>query len=339
MKRWNFGLIGCGSIAEFHMSAIRELDHARLAMVSDRKRARAEEIGEREQCRWVTDYTELLASPEVDIVCLTTSSGTHASIGMEVLQAGKHLLVEKPMAMTAEEAEQMNRLAAEKGLVIGVISQRRFEPQHQYTYEAVRSGKLGRLLMVEAGCPFYRTQEYYDSAPWRGTVDQDGGAVMNQGIHTIDLMLWIAGGVKSVFAKAATKTHRMEAEDIGAALLEFENGAFGQYLASTSLQPGFPPYLRVYGEHGAIKVEGTSIVHWSVPDLPEPKLDSDGSSGGGASDPLSIPNLYHRMQIADFLAALSEGRAPAVTGEDGMQAVRLVQAIYCSAQEGKEITL
>ena len=339
MKVWNFGVIGCGSISEFHLSAIRDLASARLAAISDRKPARAAEIAEREGCEWTTDYRELLARTDVDVICLTTSSGSHASIGMDVLRAGKHLIVEKPIAMSAAEAARMNALATGRGLVIGVISQRRFEPQHAHAYAAVRSGKLGRLLMIEAGCPFYRTQEYYEEAPWRGTLDQDGGAVMNQGIHMVDMMLWIGGDARSVYAKAATRTHDMEAPDIAAAVLEFESGAYGLFTASTSLLPGFPPYLRIYGEYGAIKIEGTSILHWSVPDTPAPELAGDGSAGGGASTPLAISMDYHRMQIADFLDALSEGRLPLVTGEDGERAVRVVEAIHRSAVEGKEIRL
>lgn len=338
MKLWNFGLIGCGGIAEFHLSAIRELPNTRLAAIADRKPAKASEIAAREHCEWTTNVSELLARPDVDIVCLTTSSGTHASIGMEVLQAGKHLLVEKPMAMTAADAARMNRLAAERGLAIGVISQRRFEPQHKLAHEAVSEGRLGRLLMIEAGCPFYRTQDYYDSAPWRGTIDQDGGAVMNQGIHMLDMMLWFGGAVRTVYAKKATKTHRMEAEDIGAALLEFESGAFGTFMASTSLQPGFDTFIRVYGEHGAIKIEGSAITHWSVPCVPEPKLDAGALPGGGSSVPLAISTEYHRMQIAEFVEALGEGRRPLVTGEDGERAVQVVEAMYRSSADGKEIS-
>ncbi|MBB6734318.1 Gfo/Idh/MocA family protein [Cohnella zeiphila] len=338
MKReWTLGLIGCGAIADFHLMAIRELPGARLAMVSDRKPARAAEIGIREACGWTTDYRELLARPEIDIVCVTTASGSHAQIGMEVLEAGKHLAVEKPMAMTADDADRMNRLAAERGLTIAVISQRRFEPQHRIAHRLVAEGSLGKLLLIEAGCPFYRLQSYYDSAGWRGTVAHDGGAILNQGIHTLDLMLWFGGGVRTVYAKTATRTHRMEAEDIGTALMEFENGAFGTFTASTSLQPGFDPYLRLYGENGTIKLEGTRIVHWTVPGVPEPDLETDEGSGGGVSHPLSISNKYHREQLADLLASLSEGRKPFVTGQDGWQAVRVVQAMYRSAREGGEI--
>jgi len=339
MKAWSFGVIGLGSVSEFHLAAIRELASARLAAVSGRKPARAAEIAAREGCEWTTDYRELLARSDVEVICLTTSSGSHAAIGMDVLRAGKHLIVEKPIAMTAEEAASMNALAAERGLMIGVISQRRFEPQHAHAYAAVRSGKLGRLLMIESGCPFYRTQQYFEEAPWRGTLDQDGGAVMNQGIHMVDMMLWMGGGARSVYAKAATRTHDIEAPDIAAAVLEFESGAYGLFTASTSLQPGFPPYLRIYGERGAVKIEGTSITHWSVPDMPEPEFAADGTTGGGASVPLAISMDYHRMQIADFIDALTEGRPPLVTGEDGERAVRVVEAIHRSASEGKEIRL
>ncbi|CAM3616972.1 Gfo/Idh/MocA family protein [Marinicrinis lubricantis] len=340
MKKWNFGLIGCGSIGDFHMQAIHELDHAELVMVCARKQERAQEVGSRERCDWTTDIDELLVRPDVDIVTVTTSSGSHAEIGMKVLEAGKHLMVEKPMAMNAEDAERMIRMAEQKGLTIAVVSQRRFEPQHMAAYEAVISGKLGKLLMIEASCPFYRDQSYYDSAAWRGTIDQDGGAMMNQGIHSLDLMLWVSGSaVRTVYGKTATRTHQMEAEDIGAALLQFENGTLGSFKASTSIVPGFPPALTVYGEHGTVKVEGASITHWSVPGMPEPQLSSESGAGGGVSDPKSISTEYHRLQIADMLDALSDGREPMITGRDGAAAVRVIEAIYRSSKEGKEIIL
>lgn len=338
MRTWSFGLIGCGAIADFHLAAIRELPNARLAMVSDRKRARADEIGSREGCGRTTDYRELLARPDIDIVCVTTSSGSHAAIGLEALEAGKHLVVEKPMAMKADEAARLNEAAAARGLTICVVSQRRFEPQHLLIARLLAEGRLGRLLLLEAGCPFYRTQDYYDSAAWRGTIDGDGGAIMNQGIHSLDLLLWFGGDVRSVYAKTATRAHDMEAEDIGAALLTFDSGAFGTFVSSTCLQPGFEPYVHLYGERGAIKLQSARIVHWTVPGVPEPEPEAaDGGTGGGVRSPLSISNQYHRDQLAELLEALGQGREPLVTGRDGWNAVRVASAMYRSAEEGREI--
>jgi UDP-N-acetyl-2-amino-2-deoxyglucuronate dehydrogenase len=338
-KIWHFGVIGLGGISELHIEAIKGIEEARLTMVSDRKITKAREVGQREQCAWTTDYTEMLSNPDLDVVCVTTSSGSHAPIGVEVIKAGKHLLIEKPMAMTTAEAEQMLRLAKANGVMISVVSQRRFEPQHMIVHDVIKQGRIGKLLLIEIACPFFRSQDYYDSADWRGTVDQDGGVLMNQGIHSIDLMLWLGGRIQTVYGKTATQTHRMEAEDIGLALLKFADGAFGTIMFSTSMRPGFPPIMNIYGEKGTIKIEGTTIVHWTVPDVPKPEAQEPSTLGGGVSDPREISNVLHKMQIAEMIAALKDGQSPKVDGRDGWRAVRLVQAIYRSAEEGKEVSL
>lgn len=339
MKTWGFALIGCGAIADFHLQAIREMEGARLVAVASRNERKARTVGEREGCKWTTDYRELLSDPEVDIVCVTTSSGSHGTIGVDVLEARKHLVVEKPIAMSTREADRLIQTAEANGLYLSVVSQRRFERQHQIVKRVLANGGIGNLLLVETACPFYRTQEYYDSSEWRGTLAHDGGALMNQGIHAIDLMLWMTGPVRSVFGKTATQTHRMEAEDIGLALLTFENGAYGTLLSSTSIRPGFSPSLSFYGETGAIKLEGTNITHWTVPGVPPPQLDGQRGDGAGVTDPRNIPSEYHKMQLIDFVNALSEGRRPSVTAHEGRAAVKLIEAIYQSNTTGREIRL
>jgi predicted dehydrogenase len=335
----NIAVLGSGTIAQFHIRAIREIPSARLVAISSRRAERARETAEREGCAWTADHRELLRRPDVEVVHVTTSSGSHAPIALEALEAGKHVLVEKPMAMTSEDATRLIRKAAEKRLTLGVVSQRRFEEQHVCTKRVLEEGRLGKLLLVEAACPFYRSQEYYDSAEWRGTAAADGGAFMNQAIHSADLLLWLAGPARNVYGKTATRTHRIEAEDVGLALLAFANGAFGSFLASTSTQPGFPPTLALYGEKGTIKIEGTTIAHWTVPDIPKPALADPGTTGAGIRDPKAIGHLHHRLQIEDMLEAVSRGGNPAVTGEDGRRAVALVEGIYRSSATGRPVDL
>lgn len=338
MKTWGIGIIGCGSIADFHMAAIREIAQAKLCCVSSRKERRAREAAAREGCAWTTDYRELLARPEVELVCVTTSSGSHGRVGADVLRAGKHLLVEKPMAMTAEEAELLIRLAEERGVAVSVVSQNRMKPVYRTVKKLIDEGKLGKLLLLEVRTPYLRTQAYYDSADWRGTLAEDGGALMNQGIHAIDLLLWMGGGVRAVYGKTATQTHAMEAEDMGLAIVQFQSGALGTILASTSIQPGFPQSVHLYGEQGTVAIEGETIVHWTVPDVPQPDIASAGLHSG-ASDPLRISHEYHKWQIADMLESIGGGRKPAITGADGRNAVRLIHAIYDSSRNGKEILI
>ena len=169
MKTRAIAVIGSGSIADQHLGAIKEIGHARVAGVYSRSEAKARKTGEREKCLWTTDYKELLRNPEVDIVDIVTSSGSHASITQEALEAGKHVLVEKPMAMRSVEADRLLALAKSKGLTLGVVSQRRFEDQHQAVKKIVDSGAIGKLLLAEVSCPYFRDQAYYDSESWRGT--------------------------------------------------------------------------------------------------------------------------------------------------------------------------
>ena len=338
MKTRGIAVIGSASIADQHLGALREIPHAKVVGVFSRGEDKARKLGEREKCRWTTDHRDLLKDPAVDIVDIVTSSGSHASITREALEAGKHVLVEKPMAMTSPEADQLIALARSKGLTLGVVSQRRFEDQHEAVKKVLDSGGLGKLLLVEVSCPYYRDQAYYDSADWRGKIATDGGAIMNQGIHSVDLMLWFAGPAKTVSGKIATQTHRMEAEDLALAIVTFENGAFGTIMASTSIQPGFTPCLNLYGEKGSIKLEGASITHWTVPGVAKPEFAAPQASAA-VRGPLLASHQMHQRQILDVLAAIEEGRAPRVTGEDGRRAVKLIEGLYASSKSGGPVLL
>ncbi|MDG0810104.1 Gfo/Idh/MocA family protein [Cohnella rhizosphaerae] len=338
MTQWRFGIIGCGDIAERHVEAIGQIEDAKLIAVSSRTESRARAIAEREGCEWYADYRELLGRGDIDIVCVTTSSGSHAAIGLDALNAGKHLIVEKPMAMSARDARRMVDAARERGLVLSSIAQRRFEANNQLIKRVLDAGGLGRLLLAEMTLPFYRTQAYYDSAEWRGTIAEDGGALMNQGIHGLDLLLWFAGDARTVFGKTATLTHRMEAEDLGLAILQFESGAYGTVMASTSVQPGYPATVSLYGETGTIKLEGSSIVRWAVPGWEQPNWAQE-QTYGGVTDPKSIVTEFHQSQFLDVIAAIETGTEPLSSGEDGWRAVRLVESIYESANRRTEIAI
>ena len=211
----------------------------------------------------------------------------------------------------------MIRTAEEKKVTLAVISQRRFEPQHRAVKKVIDEAALGKLLLTEVSLPFFRSQEYYDSADWRGTIAQDGGALMNQGIHSIDLMLWFAGAADRVIGKTATQAHKMEAEDLGLAIVQFKNGAFGTIMASTSIRPGFPAAINFYGDKGTIKLEGSNIIHWTVPDREKPELQT--VNYGGVADPRAISFVYHQMQLTNIIESIEAGRPPEVRGEDGLR--------------------
>lgn len=338
MKTRGIAVIGGGAIADQHLGALRGIPHAKLIGVFSRGADKARAMAEREKCRWTTDYRELLNDPAVEIADIVTSSGTHAAITREALNAGKHVLVEKPMAMRSPEAAELITLAKSKGLTLGVVSQRRFEDQHVAVKKVLDSGVLGKLLLAEVSCPYYRDQAYYDSADWRGKIATDGGAIMNQGIHSVDLLLWFAGPAKTVSGKIATQTHRIEAEDLALAIVAFESGAFGTIMASTSIQPGFSPCLNLYGEKGTIKLEGATISHWSVPGIPKPEFAVPLASAA-VRGPLLASHQMHQRQILDVLTAIDEGRPPQVGGEDGRRAVRLIEGLYAASQSGAPVTL
>ena len=337
-RMWNFGIIGCGGIAAFHRDAIRDIANARLVCVSSRKEQQAKSFALASDCEWTTDFHQLINRSDLDIVCVTTSSGSHFQIGEAVLRAGKNLIMEKPIALQAEEAQQLIDLAETLGLHVSVISQRRFEPPIVHLKQIVLEGKLGKILLVEAGTPYFRTQDYYDSADWRGTHEGDGGAFMNQGIHQIDLLLWLGGPVHSVYGKTATMTHVMEAEDLGVGIVKFASGALGTIMSSTSIRPGFPPFIHIYGEKGTVKIQGQSIVHWSVEGVEAP-ADTEGMQRDGSSNPLDISYIYHKMQLEEIVQGLEQNLPVRVTGRDGKQAVELIQGLYASAAAGKEIIL
>jgi predicted dehydrogenase len=339
LKKWGIAVLGCGGIADFHLRALKEIEAARLVGVFSRSEEKARRVAETYGCDWTTQAEQLVGRSDVDVVDVATSSGSHYELAKLALEHGKHVVVEKPITMLPDQARDLIKLAESRGLTLSVISQRRFEEAVQAAKAAVDGGHLGKLLLVEARTPFFRTQEYYDSAPWRGTLAEDGGAMMNQGIHQIDLLLWFGGRVRTVYGKTATQLHRMEAEDMGLALVTFESGALGTIMSSTNIRPGRQASISIFGEKGSIIIEGGVITEWHVPGVDKPEVEKPANNGGGANDPLSISYTNHRKQLEQLLQAIEAGTAPLVTGEDGRRAVELVYAVYDSARTGEEIRL
>jgi UDP-N-acetyl-2-amino-2-deoxyglucuronate dehydrogenase len=336
---WRVGIVGCGSIGRMHLRALHATARARVVVVSSRQEERARAVATEEGCDYTTDPGALVTRPDVDLVSITSSSGSHAGIALAALAAGKHLVIEKPMAMTTADCRAILEAAAARGRVVSVISQRRFEATHQIVKRLLGEGALGRLLLLEASCPYFRTQEYYDSADWRGTIAEDGGALMNQAIHSVDLMLWLGGPAREVFGRTATQTHRMEAEDLALATVSFTSGALGTIMASTSIRPGFLPSMALYGEKGTIKLEGAQVVHWTVPDVAPPGEAAAGAASAGVASPQIASHEHHQAQLAELLDALEQGRPPAVTGEDGLRAVELVEGVYRSSASNRPVLL
>ena len=335
-----FGLVGAGAISTQHVEAIGAVPGARLAAVASASIERARGLGERLGVPWTTDLEELVGRDDVDAVTISSPSGLHPSQALAALRRGKHVLVEKPLALTNDEARAVVDEARHGGLVAGTVSQRRFEPVVRAVRDAVAGGALGRIVTIAAEGVYHRPQSYYDSADWRGTIALDGGVLMNQAIHTIDLMRWIGGPVDRVSANIATVGHAMEAEDVAAVSIRFRSGAVGTILATTCAPVERPTELRIDGDRGHIRLVGESAVDWDVQGLPAPVVaaDSAGAPAGGSATWGTNATGYVR-QYTDFIAAIREHREPHVTAADGAAAVEIVLASYASSASGCAIEL
>jgi predicted dehydrogenase len=337
-----FGIIGCGTIAPWHADSVARIEGAKLVAVSDVVEEAARKMGQKYQVDWYTDYQQMLARKDVDVLCILTPSGMRKEIVLEAAEAGKHVVVEKPIEVTLERIDQMIGACEQAGVKLAVIFQNRFLPAARKVKEAMEKGKLGKPILGDAYIKWHRTQQYYDSGGWRGTWRYDGGgALMNQSVHTIDLLLWIMGPVESISAKIATLAHKIEVEDLAVATLRFTNGALGVIEGSTAISPGFSSRLEIHGENGSVILKGEQVVTWEFKDdeqipLPFP-LKKEAS--GGQADPTNFGVEGHHLQLKDMVDAVNTGREPLVNGREGRKAVELIQAIYRSAKTGKEVSL
>ena len=339
-----FGIVGAGVIAAMHADAIATLPGARLVAVTDVAAGAAAAFAAARGCAAEPDLDALLARDDVDVVCVCVPSGLHAEVGIRAAKAGKHLVVEKPIDITLEAADRLIEAARTAGVALTVISQHRFDPGLTELKRLLGEGALGRLVLGEASTKWYRTQAYYDSAGWRGTWAMDGGSLMNQGVHYVDLLRWCMGPVTEVTAVCATQAHQIEVEDTALAIVRFGSGAVGTILSSTAAFPGFPQRLEITGTEGTVIIEDGQMVRRGFgagarADGDDGGEDGDGRRLGTASDPAALDVSGHAAQIADLLAAIDEGREPAVDGQAGRDALQIVCAVYESARTGRTVTL
>jgi predicted dehydrogenase len=337
-----FGIVGTGVIAAMHAAAIATLPGARLAAVTDVAGGTAAAFAAARGCAAEPSLDALLARPDVDVVCVCVPSGLHAEVGVRAARAGKHLAVEKPIDVTLAAADRLIEAARAAGVALTVISQHRFDPGLIELKRLLGNGALGRLVLAEASTKWYRTQAYYDSAEWRGTWAMDGGSLMNQGIHYVDLLRWCMGPVTEVTALCVTQAHQVEVEDTALAMVRFGSGAVGTILSSTAAYPGFPQRLEITGTDGTVIVEDGRIVRRTFgPQAGAAEAEGSAGTGavGAAADPAAIEVASHAAQIADLLAAIEEGRAPAVDGQAGRDALEIVRAVYTSARTGAPVRL
>jgi UDP-N-acetyl-2-amino-2-deoxyglucuronate dehydrogenase len=337
-----FGIVGSGVIAKIHAEAIAMLPRARLVAVTDAAPESARSLADAFGCATEPDLDALLARDDVDVVSVCVPSGLHADVGAAAAAAGKHLAVEKPIEVSPAAADRLIGAAAEAGVAVTVISQHRFDRGLIELRRLLDRGALGRLVLGEASTKWYRAQGYYDSAPWRGTWSLDGGSLMNQGIHYVDLLVWCLGPVAEVTALCATQTHQIEVEDTALAALRFSSGAVGTIVSSTAVFPGFAQRLEITGTAGTVTVEDGQIVRRALrdgPGEPGPDAGRDAGPAGAAAKPADLDPASHAAQIDDLLAAIDAGRRPSVTAEDGRAALQVVCAVYESAREGRTVVI
>ena len=334
-----FGIVGAGVIAAIHADAIAMVPDTRLAAVTDVTVGAAAAFAAAHDCAAEPDLDALLARPDVDVVSVCVPSGLHAEVGIRAARAGKHLVVEKPIDVTLGAADRLIDAARAAGVALTVISQHRFDPGLIEAKRLLDEGALGRLVLGEASTKWYRTQAYYDSAAWRGTNAMDGGSLMNQGIHYVDLLRWCMGPVSEVTALCATQTHQIEVEDTSLAALRFASGALGTIVASTSVFPGFAQRLEITGTDGTITIEDGAIVRRAFSGGAHEPGGPHGAAAAAGSNPAAVDVASHAAQLEDLLTAIEVGGQPAVTGESGRATLEIVCAVYESARTGRPVTL
>ena len=338
--QYGFGIVGAGNIADVHAEAIGALPNARVVAVHSRSLESATTLANRFDARAHDTLDTFLAAPGLDIVCVCTPSGAHLEPAVAAAEAGKHVVVEKPLEITSKRSQQIIAATQKAGVKLATIFNSRFADAHVRLKRALEAGELGTLLQGDTFVKWYRTQDYYDSGGWRGTWALDGGgALMNQGVHQVDLLLWLMGPVAEVFAYAATLNHeRVEVEDTLVATLRYESGALGVLTAATSLYPGQPKTLEIHGTKGFVRVKDDEVDKWQVDDEEE-EGGGEEKSVGTFSDPMALSFENHRRQLEDFLHALEEDATPLVDGQAGLNAVELIEAIYRSADSGQPVRL
>ena len=327
------GFVGCGNITQTHVRAAREAGMAAAAFVA-RDAAKAEAFAARHGGRAFADYQAFLAQP-LDLVVIGSPSGLHAEQGIAAAERGRHVLVEKPIDVSVARGRELVEAAERCGVKLGVLFQDRLKPDLLRARELLAGGGLGRVLLASARVKWHRPAEYYAASHWRGTLALDGGgALINQAIHTLDLLLWLLGPVSRVRAATGTRLHPIEGEDVALAVLELASGALASFEATTVAWPGYPRRLEISGTEGTLVVEGDRI---AAADLKTPRpglLSEPGERQAGASTAVVADATPHRRLFEDFARAIESGGTPACDGREALRSLAVVEAVYAAARQG-----
>ena len=338
-KSFRIALVGCGRISKNHFEAIDKIDGLELVAVSDTDPERAKAAGTQWNVPYFTSYERMLAESKADVVAIATPSGLHPEQGVAAAKAGRHVVMEKPMAISLTGADALVQACDKAGVQLFVVKQNRLNPPIQLLKRAVDRNRFGRIYMASCTVHWARPQEYYDQAPWRGTWEFDGGAFMNQASHYVDLIQWLMGPVESVMAKTATLARRIETEDSGIAILKFRSGALGTIEVTMLAYPrNLEGSLTILGEKGSAKIGGTAvnkIEHWEFADHD----DDDKLVESSNTNPPNVYGLGHQGYYRNVLAVLRGEAKPDTDGRAGRKSLELILGIYESAKTGREVPL
>jgi UDP-N-acetyl-2-amino-2-deoxyglucuronate dehydrogenase len=331
------GLIGGGNISETHARAALAVPGVEIAAIYGTNAQKVTRLSAEHGGKPYSDWALFLAHRPMDLVAIGSPSGLHAAQGIAAAQHGLHVLTEKPIDINTKNADALITAADKANVKLGVIFQDRLKPNIQLLKRWLDRGLLGKPLLVDARVKWYRPPEYYSNSKWRGTFALDGGgALINQAIHTVDLLVWFLGDVARVEARTATVLHKIEAEDTAVATLEFASGAVGTFLATTAGYPGYPRRLEITGTHGTVILEHDRII---AADLRNPPQDLAGIVTGDSNQSASSAAVTdirgHKAILEDFLYAIANDTQPICNGREGRRSLALVEAIYNSARESR----
>jgi predicted dehydrogenase len=336
-----FGLAGTGTGAEFVAKGFKMLSGegvAKLSAVFGRNVKRTEDFASKYGIPLhYHNYDEMIESADLDAVAICTPHYLHHSMGIKAIERGLHVLIDKPLAVNLKESDELISLAEKKSVKLGVILQNRFDDYIMLVRKAVDEDLFGRLLLGVATVNWWRNEEYYSGSGWRGRwATEGGGALINQAIHTIDLLVWIMGDVEEVWGNVDTLVHRIEVEDVAVACLKMRSKALGVISAGTATYPGFPTRLEFYGTDGCALFEGSSLKYFMVNKREQP-VEAVQTGLASWSRPEAVPAINHSRLIKDFAQAIIEDRNPKVDGREGRKSLKAVMAIYESSRTGKKV--
>jgi len=339
-QKFGLGIVGCGNISDMHAQAIINSERGTLVSAHSRTRSRLDNFCKTYDISGSTSYVEFLKNPDLDAISICTPSGTHLDYGIQAAGAGKHVIVEKPIEVTVKRGRALINSCRENGVQLAVIYQNRFIDDVLKMKQVLDGEKIGKPILASASVRWYRSQEYYSDSSWRGTFALDGGGVViNQSIHTIDLLQWFMGDVESVSALKGTFTHDgIEAEDAAVACLKFKNSAIGVFEGSTSVVPAQKRRIEVNGSTGTALLEGD---RFQIKSSDDPlKSPGEREEAAGAASPLGgMDVINHKRQFEQIFEAFAENREPVVSGEESLKSLAIVEALYTSANEKRVVTI